>query len=235
MVQVLIKNFIAPVSLVFRHTLYVLYKHSQTYTVVMVWKGWQGQILHKSQLSVCIVSYLCTDKGVQLKSKPKHTGTWSAMAWLSHCLWYHSAVFFSHLYHIAPSFPQGKNVTCVAKMLLFQFLCTFFKIMSVWNCMIQGASVVQRFVGHKRGRRNTIKACRDCGPTAGIVVPLQGLWSRCRDCGPAVGIVVPLQGLWSHTFLMSVPFGTWAYVWPWRIMSVDRTHYFCWLYFPACT
>jgi hypothetical protein len=104
---------------------YVLYRDSQMCTVVMVWKGWQGQILHKSQLSVCMVSYLCVDKGVQLKSKPKHTGTWLAIAWLYHCLWYHPAVFFSHPLSHCAFVPTRKNLECVAKMLLFQFLCSF--------------------------------------------------------------------------------------------------------------
>lgn len=73
------------------------------------------------QLCVCIY------KGVHLKSKLQHSGTWLATArWLHH-LCCHSAAFFRHLHLAALSFLQGKIWHAIQKCYLI-FIYFFFKL-----------------------------------------------------------------------------------------------------------
>jgi hypothetical protein len=69
---------------------------------------WKGLSSAQVTVEICMVSCWCINKEVKLKSKPKHTGTWSALAWLSVHLCCNPAIFFSHLYHTAPWFSHGK-------------------------------------------------------------------------------------------------------------------------------
>ena len=72
--------------------------------------------VHKSRTEVAtqytyVQLYMCVfPKGVQMKSKPKHTGTWSAAVWPPRRLCYHPALFFLRLRLRASSFPLVKNM-----------------------------------------------------------------------------------------------------------------------------
>jgi hypothetical protein len=56
-----------------------------------------------------------------MKFKIKHTGIWSAAAWLPRFLCYRPAEFFHHPRLIAQSFPQGEILLAFKKMLFHSF------------------------------------------------------------------------------------------------------------------
>lgn len=103
-------------------------------------------ILHNSEFSTHMVKYVCIQKGVQLKFKLQNTGTWSATAWLPHCLCYHPAVHFCHM-SLHFHYPK-KNP-----------FFTFLKIAYIWNCIHQEMSVRQR-VEHKQRESICHNACK---------------------------------------------------------------------------
>jgi len=85
-------------------------------------------ILHFSELSVRIVNSVCAYKGVQLKSKPQHTGIWPAAAWPPRQLCYRPAVFFRHPL-ITLSLPQEKIRNEFQECYFFNFIvCWFLKL-----------------------------------------------------------------------------------------------------------
>ena len=81
--------------------------------------------LHKSEVSVHVVSYTFIYKGVQLKFKLQHSGTWVAAAWPPYHLYCHPAVLFFHVCLIAR----------ILKMLL-QFLKFFLKMHNLKLCKV---------------------------------------------------------------------------------------------------
>ena len=83
-------------------------------------------------------------KGVQQKSKHKHTVTLSAVAWPSRSPCHRPAVLFRHFRLTMLLFLQGKISACLTKILFLIFLIS--KIAQArncvnWNCVIQGLSV----------------------------------------------------------------------------------------------
>ena len=84
-----------------------------------------SQLLRMSELSIHMRNSLCWYEGVWLKYKFQHNGTWLAVTWLPHHLFYHLGVFLPSSSHGA-LVPQGKCLH-VSKMLFF-FNCTILKL-----------------------------------------------------------------------------------------------------------
>jgi hypothetical protein len=84
-------------------------------------------MLHKSELSIHMVNYMCVYMAVQLISRLFHTGTWLAAALLSRPLCYCLAVFFYHLHLIVLSLSQGKIWHAFQKCYFFNYYFTSLK------------------------------------------------------------------------------------------------------------
>jgi hypothetical protein len=97
-------------------------------------------MLRNSEPSTHVVHYTCTSiyKGVQLKSKLKHTGTWSEAAWPLRLLCYRPAVFFCTPAAHCACMPVRKNYAHVSEM-LFNFLIFICLIPKLFNLKLQNS------------------------------------------------------------------------------------------------
>lgn len=95
------------------------------------------KLRHKMELSIHMTSYLCIQMEVQLKTKPQHNRTWSAVTRPPRRLTSSSSILpppSSYCAFIA----ARENLARVSKTLLFNgFFFNFLKIAWVWNCVSQ--------------------------------------------------------------------------------------------------